>query len=253
MRGTCPKRRYSGLTLVELLVAMLLTAILLAGLVQLVMAAGSASRLQDNKAALQDRVRHVTRLLASAISQAGFTPEPWNAAYADLAVGAGSTDRASATGDRLVLVGWSDLNCFGNRNPETDSDGRPLFYIRESSFDLNGSGNFTLTCRYGPSTGELVTQIRRQGLVQGVESFQCLFGEDSDDDGDVDRWARAGQWADERRLLGVRVGLLLAVPGPTGTGQPEAFEVLDTSHAARADGKLREVVELSLSIRSRNG
>ena len=45
--------RQSGLTLLELLVAMLLAAVLLLGLVQLVTVAGSATLLQDNQVTLR--------------------------------------------------------------------------------------------------------------------------------------------------------------------------------------------------------
>ena len=58
-------------------------------------------------------------------------------------------------------------------------------------------------------------EVRRQGLVPGVESFQCLFGLDSDGDGNVDQWVRAGQWPDEKQVIGIRAALLLA--GPVST------------------------------------
>ena len=241
------------MTLIELLVAMMLTAMLLIGLVQLATAAGSATRLQDNQASLQDRARYVANLLSVAIQQAGFSPEPWNTALERLAIGPGTADGFSANSDRLVVTSWSDRNCFDNVNPERRSDGEPLFYFRESTFDLNSSKHLSRTCRYGASSTELVTQVRRQGLVPGVESFQCLFGEDVDADGHVDRWVQAGKWQDERQVIGVRVALLIS--GPDGVVPPstKTYDVLDTRKTAPADGRLRELIGLTLAIRGRNG
>lgn len=242
-----------GLTLIELLVAMFLASILLLGLVQLLSAAGSAARLQDNQAALQDRARFAANLLAASAGQAGFSPQPWNADMHRVAVAPKTEDGVSAHGDRLVLSTWSDRNCFENANPDRDDDGKPRFYIRESTFDLNGSGHLARSCRYGPAPDRLVTQVRRQGMVPGVESFQCLFGLDSDGDGNVDQWVRAGQWPDEKQVIGIRAALLLAGPDEVAAAAGRTFSILDSKKTSRTDGKLRVPVELTLAIRSRSG
>jgi type IV pilus assembly protein PilW len=242
-----------GLTLLELLVAMFLTSILLLGLVKLVTAASAATRLQDNQALLQDQARVALRLLTPAVSQAGYSPAPWNPTYLIEAIAGGTADGVSSHGDRLVLRGWSDRNCFDNRNPETGGDGKPLFYLREQAFDLNSTGHLARSCRYGPTEASLVTQVSRQGLVPGVESFQLLFGEDSDADGNVDRWVRAGNWTDEKQLLGVRAGLLLAGLDPVTEPRSLTYQLLDTSRRPRADGKLRQAFDMTLAIRGRNG
>ena len=240
-----------GLTLVELLVAMALTAVLMLGIVQLVSAAGSATLLQDNQAAVQDRIRYTQELLFKTASEAGFAPIPWDAGTALPALAPGTADGVSAHSDRLVLQAWSDLNCFDNRNPDLDTLGKPRFFIRESSFDLNGSSHLTRTCRYGASHGEMVTQVNRQGLVPGIESFQLLFGEDSDGDGNVDRWINAGEWTDESRIMGIRAGLLIAGPDAVRETAVRTYELLDAAPRTRRDGKLREPIEFALPIRGR--
>lgn len=243
-------RRNSGITLIELLVALLLTALLMLGLVQLVTAAGAAMRLQDNQAQLQDQARFAMHLLVDAVGQTAYSPEPWNPDFKIEGIAAQTMDSVSANSDRLVVRSWSDLNCFDNRNPDT-AGGKPRFYIRESTFELNSSGNLARSCRYGPSLAELVTQVRRQGIVPGVESFQLLFGEDQDHDRNVDRWVRAGHWSDERQVLGVRAGLLLAGPGAVVEKGTRVYEILDVPVSSGADGKLRQAVELTLALRSR--
>ena len=245
----------AGFTLVELLLAVALAALLILGLVQIVAAASAAGGLQRNQAQIQDHARFATAILSRAVRQAGYRPEPWNEAFAEEALTVESANAVSASSDRLAVRGWSDLNCFDNRNPDLDAAGEPRFYVRESVFDLSGGHNLTLLCRYGPSATELTTQIRRQGVVKGVESFQALYGEDADLDGNIERWVRAGQWSDARRVLGVRIGLLLAsadaVADPQAQPDPETLKVLDTTTAAPADGRLRQVVDFTVALRGR--
>lgn len=241
------------MSLLELLVAMLLTAFLLLGMVQLVTAAGSATLLQDNQAQLQDAARQAESLLRRAVGPAGFRPRPWDTALDVTTITPDTGDGTLAHSDRLVVRGWSELNCFDNRNPETDGDGAPRFYIRESVFERNGSSHLARTCRYGPTDAELVTQVRNQGLVPGTESFQLLFGEDGDGDGNIDRWVRANQWSAATRVLGVRVGLLLVSPDRVTEPRPQSFEVLDTRRERGADGHLRIALDLSIAIRGRSG
>jgi type IV pilus assembly protein PilW len=241
------------MTLVELLVAVLLSAVLMLGLIQLVTATTESTRLQDNQALLQERARFAGRLLRNAISEAGYRPQPWNDDWTIEAVTDGTRNAISARSDRLVVRSWSALNCFDNRNPDVDSDDRPLYYLRETSFERSSAGYLTRECRYGPVADQLTTQVRRQGLVAGVESFQLLFGEDSDVDGNIDQWVNAGEWGNESSLLGVRIGLAISSDDPVAERRSQYLRVLDARLATRADGRLRRVFEYIAAIRGRNG
>jgi type IV pilus assembly protein PilW len=249
MRPVAPRRTSSGLSLVELLVAMTLCSLLMLGLVHITSAAGSSAHAQDDHARLQDQVRHTHSLLSSAIGEAGFIPEPWNAGMALAGIDVRTDDNVSAGNDRLVLRTWSDRNCFENLNPLTRADGRPAFHLRESSFDLTTAGQLARDCRYGPDEDNLTVQIRRQGLVPGVESFQLLFGEDTDRDGNVDRWLRAGNWNSPEGIRGVRVGVLLVGERAVGPAESGRYRVLDRVETTPADGKLRQQLEFAVAIR----
>ena len=67
-----------GMTLLELLITAVLTALLMLGLVHFASAAGASNLLMENQAFLQDQLRVTRRVLAPAIMQAGFKPRPWN-------------------------------------------------------------------------------------------------------------------------------------------------------------------------------
>jgi type IV pilus assembly protein PilW len=243
--------RAGGLTLVELLVALVLTAFLVLGLVQMVSAATAADALQRNQAQLLDRARFALNTLGRAVREAGFRPEPWNDAFAIEALTEDTLDDASARGDRLAVRSWSDRNCFDNRNPDTDGAGRPLFYLRESTFEPLASGGLAHRCRYGPDPASLTTQIARQGLVEGVESLQVLYGEDADGDGNAETWVRAGQWTASGRVLGIRIALLVAGDDAVAEAGPADLSILDESRRTPADGRLRHVFESAFAIRGK--
>jgi type IV pilus assembly protein PilW len=249
--------RGAGFSLIELLLALTLTSLLILGLVQISSAASAAGSLQRNQAQIQEHARFATALLSRAIRQAGFRPEPWNEALTSAALTTESSDGAGAASDRLAVRSWSDLNCFGNRNPDLDQAGQPLFYVRESVFDLGGGDSLTRICRYGPDAARLITQVRRQGVVQGIESFQVLYGEDVDLDGHVERWVRAGQWSDPGRVRGIRIGLLLVSENPVADQQTrpvsDALNILDATIRPPADGRLRQVLDFTVALRGRTG
>jgi len=250
-KETVVVQRDEGMTLLELVITMSLSAFLVLGLIQIASAASSSTRLQRNQAQIQEHARLATTALSRAIWQNGFTPQPWSELFPPLGLAENSLDNVSATSDRLAVRTWSDLNCFNNQNPDKDSSGNPLFYIRESVFDLNTSNGLTKLCRYGPSLSELTTQIRRQGFIQGVESFQVLYGEDDNLDGNIEAWVKAGLWVDPQNILGVRVGLLLSSQDAVTIAVSTRYDVLDSSVRKDADGKLRRVVQFTTTIRGR--
>ena len=243
--------RSTGFTLIELLLAMALAALLILGLVHVVTAASAAGSLQRNQAQIQEHARLAIGVLSQAVRQAGYRPEPWNNAYDLVTLTDQTLDSVTTSGDRLAVRTWSDLNCFDNRNPDQDSEGHPRFYLRESVFDLNRDHGLTRLCRYGPNASQLTTQIQRQGLVPGVESFQILYGEDADRDGNIERWVPAGQWSDAQGVLGIRVGLLLTSEDTVAEPVVQRHEVLGVESTSVADGKLRRVFEFAVAIRGR--
>ena len=245
--------RNAGLTLIELLVALALSTLLLLGLVQIATAASSSTQLQRNQARIQEHARMASKVLSAAVRQAGFNPQPWSAEFPAAGLAELSVDGVSRAGDRLAVRYWSDLNCFENRNPDVDEAGNPLFYIRESVFDMNTTQSLTHQCRYGPSISELTTQIRRQGFINEVESFQVLYGVDPGGEAGIEAWVKAGQWTDPAAVVGVRIGLLLVSTDAVVTPTAQRFDVLDATINRGADGKLRRVIDFSVAIKGKSG
>ena len=242
-----------GVSLLELLMAMLIGAILLIGLVQIVAAARSSFLLQEGMAELQESGRFAIDSLAAVLRQAAYAPEPWQGAGDQVGLTSETRDAVSSKGDRLAMRTWSERNCYGSANTVTGTSGRPRFYLMESILTLSSSGNLAFTCRYGPTAGQLVTQVLNQGLLENLEAFQALYAEDLDNDGQADRWVKGGQWLDQSRISGLQIAVLIRSDQVVTDGTSRSYTVLDKVINAPADGKLRRVFTYSQALRGRSG
>jgi type IV pilus assembly protein PilW len=241
------------MSLLELLVAMLIGTILLVGLVQIVAGARGSFRLQEGMAELQESGRFVTDSLGNILRQSDFTPEPWAATFGPVGLTTETRDAVSSSGDRLAIRTWSEHNCFGSNNPDTDATGRPRYFIKESVLSLSSSGNVALTCRYGPTALTLLTQIQGQGLLENIDAFQALYAEDLDHDHQADRWVKGGQWLDQSQVLGLQIAVLVHSDQVLIEGEPRSYTLLDKVIKAPPDGRLRRVFIYSQAFRGRSG
>lgn len=243
--------RSRGFALTELLVAGLMAAILMLGLVQMAAATSRGLRLIESLSETQQGGRFAIEQMRDAVMAAGFHPAPWQNSGAPLGLADDSTDGGPGHSDVLKLRQLSDRNCFGHVNPSLDAGGRPAFFLRESIFERSASGNLAHTCHYGAPGGVLTRQINREGLVQRVGSFQVLYAEDLDGDRHADRQVRAGAWADADNIVGLQLGLLFATSEPVGDGDPTPLKVLDETVVPPADGRLRRVWTSTIPISSK--
>ena len=230
-----------GFSLVELLVAMAIGAVLLTGLVQIAAGARSSYRLQESLAEVQESGRFVVDSLGSILRQSIYSDRPWSDPPSSLGFSPDTADAVTSNGDRLGILTRSDRNCFGNPNPVLDASGKPEFFLRESILELNASKNLAHTCRYGPEQASLITQIQREGLAQNVEAFQALYAEDTDGDGYADSWVRGGEWASETRVMGFRLAVLISSTESVTAPSPATYQVLDLAVTPAADGRLLRV------------
>ena len=93
-------------------------------------------------------------------------------------------------------------------------------------------------------------QINNQTLVDNIDSFQVLYGEDSDRDGNPDQWVNAGDWASPENVAVITLALLVAaekdVPGQTDT----TYQVLDYDTGPLAGSGKRELMQTSVALRN---
>lgn len=193
MRATIPDRGQRGATLVELMVALIVGLLVVLVAINLFLATKRTNHAQSDNAILQETGRYVLGALGRELRMAG---------YRDYVAGVGFTAAAppismsNGTGlngsDELIaryygsnaVGGGADsgvLDCAGNAVAANVLSVNRYFVAVDA-----GTGEPALHCEASSAPGAPVV------LVNGVESLQILYGEDTDGDGAPNRYGPAG-------------------------------------------------------------
>jgi type IV pilus assembly protein PilW len=231
MKRARSSRRQSGFTLVELMVSITIGLILLAGIVQVFLANKQAFKLQQGVSRGQESGRTSMFLLSRTVRQAGYyqlDPNFGGVQKTTLFPAATprieGTDGGGSNPDTLVIrfQGHKDgsmldclgrpVTCLGNADCEANPFGG---VIVTNTFALGATdpvtGSRALTCRRDiPDANPAVADNPAPKLIEGVTSFQVLYGVDTVDDGItvVDQYVTADDVTDWARVLSVQITLV---------------------------------------------
>jgi type IV pilus assembly protein PilW len=250
----------AGIGLVEIMVALAIGLVLVAGLTQIYVSSKQGFRVQEAQARLQENARLASVLLSSGIAKAEFQrnaqDDPANRFPATAPAITGTDDYSSGapagtlpTTDTITIRFQRDgimTDCLGSdgvgspQNPLTAPGTIATNVYRVSSQNV-------LQCNNGVMNGF-------QPLVDDVDDMQTLYGEDTNSDGSVDRYVNAAAVGDFDDVLSAHVAVLLASTGdvkPAATGA--TYNLLDTSVTVPPgqDRIQRRVVERVISLRNR--
>ena len=179
--------RQAGLTLVEIMVAVTLSLVLLAGVMQIFIGSKSAYNLQNGIGRLQENARFATDILANSIGLAGMTTSypsvPGFGPFTQANVSDNVTENA-ALGTSTANGNASDI-IEVNFEGTVDCLGNPTGGTVTNRFFLNGSNLMCL------GNGAVAAGV----IAEGIDSLQILYGEDTDDDGAANRYVSANNLA----------------------------------------------------------
>lgn len=339
------KRSQRGLTMIELLVALVLSSLIAIAAVSSLIVARRGFSTADASSQLRDNARYATDLIQRIVSQAGYTnltdavnaktavvakfsgtstPSPFIFGFNNsILVGssiaptpmdniqnnrnsitggcASSTDTACVNGSDVLVVGYqipksydfekpagayipdkTMINCAGINQVRDPMDSADLI---TSAFHVAlSNGEPSLMCSYQDKTG--TWQTAAQPIIEGVESFQVLYGVDGVTSGAAtpattiplniaNRYLRAEEMivvgnASEtvnnwRRVRSVRIGMVLRGPPnssqdkdpeqkfyPLGKAMKSANESADkgSTFQPAADGRLRQTMTFTVYLRN---
>jgi len=198
---------------------------------------------------MQQSGQFALQFLATEIRQAGYVDKPWLGQSLS-AIDENSADTGSS-GDQLAVQYYSDQNCYGSKNTSTGSNEKAPFYLKEVRFALRESQNqLTWWCAYGTAAGESVVQVNNQTLVDRIDSFQVLYGEDSDSDGNPDKWVTAGNWESPDNVAVITLALLIADESPRQGSAETSYKVLDYDTGPLAGEHERGILQSSVALRN---
>lgn len=234
--------RQRGLTITELMVSLGIGLALMAVATYILLAGRQGYRTQDDVARLEENARFALFAISREIRLAGYAPanlSKFSEAPAILCDAPGGPSRSGPS--RPAVAGCNDrsfsvppegrtlltdeitVSFYGSGDGSgdgsiTDCEGNKLaagsppmpvsdtFYIDYDS----ASKEPALFC-----TGQSGTRVM---LASGVEAFQVLYGENTDENEPPDRFQPAGV-VDMANVVSVKVALLLRTPGNGATGK----------------------------------
>ncbi|RMF18710.1 MAG: hypothetical protein D6758_03590, partial [Gammaproteobacteria bacterium] len=252
--------RMHGLSLIELMVALVLSLFLIGGVIQVFLSGKQTYQTVTGQSQVSETARAAEYLLAAQLHQAGY----WDdvdavrrfVAVTDFAADAVVAGQNNVTGSSTVLAGTDELRirftgaadgsiqtCMGGQ-PGSDLIITERFYVRPAS---TSNPEPSLMCEVTQNaldrdTGAVGAQISKSAvpLIDGVEAFQVLYGAGL---GSV-QFMDAGSISNWSRVRSVRFAVLLS-SGERASAQARAsgFEVLGQTVADQADGHVRQVLQ----------
>ncbi|WP_193072230.1 PilW family protein [Pseudomonas sp. FME51] len=225
------KRSQFGFTLIELMVAMLIGLILTLAALQLFLTNQRTFALQQAVAELHEDGQQAIRYMVADLRQAGR-----GSAIAGAIPPIDLVNSSNGTNDTLAIHYWGTSTCAGD------------IYLTENEIhNVYSVNNQVLQCR------SVLTNITVD-LVSGVESFQVLYGVDSDKDGElgVTQFVTANNLTADSVVVAIRFALLLS------SGRFRQSQSASTTHwvldqkVDTSDSDLRRVFNSTVQLRNYN-
>jgi len=241
-----------GLSLVELLVAMLLGLILTGGALQMMLSSQEIYQTTDTLSRIQENGRFTLNFLAKDIRMAGYntTKDADGKVFWDGACGASNPCTSNGGGSASDQIGIlmdpsNNLDCQGNAVAADDTVIANVYYIDDPDNDLISS----LYCRgYDVSNDAWIANA--QPLVDGVENMQILYGITDPVTNAITSYISSDDIGDWASIGAVKVSVLLNNGQAAGNGNNEArsFNLLDADAIATLDQHNRQAFSTTIVI-----
>ena len=246
---TSPSKQQRGFSLVELMVALVVSLLLLAGILEILLGNRESFQVQQDQAALQENSRLANFLLHNSLSLAGFHT---NALRSETEVfGANpvisGTDGGDATTPDRIRVryegGGNVQDCLGTT---IGTPAAPQITDFEYFLDV---ADQELACRVFNPDGSV---RNTQPLVNNVQNLQIEYGLDSNNDNSVDRYLTPDSAGfDPQQVRLVRVQLVLATPDNVLLANTAQTLPLVNGDVTYNDRLQRQFLEQIIALRNR--
>jgi type IV pilus assembly protein PilW len=236
-----PHRRQLGMTLIEIMIALLIGAFLLGGVMQIFVSSQQTNRMQENLSRLQENGRFALEFISKDIRRAGYwgclLPSSPDVDIAGTNDNTANGDNIDDGTDTLTLIGAFVLaptgTCGVSVAPALASDPSSRIFYK-----INGS------------TLQQDTNGQNNGLIEGIEDMQILYGVDTDTDGTANYYVSANNVANMAQVISIRISLLAATLDDNLADQPLTYSYNGVMTTA-ADRRIRRVFNTTVAVRNR--
>jgi type IV pilus assembly protein PilW len=230
----------AGMSLVELMIAVALSMLLVAGVIQVYVSSKASYEVQHHLSTLQQNERIAVEMLGNQIRKAGLSITKAPQAIDSTAV----KDGAGNASDEITIAYESAKNCLGF---DTPTEGTDAGIAVDRYFISNGQ----LYCQGNGSDP--------QALVPGVVNMQILYGEDTDpilpgQRRSANRYVKPAD-ADMLNVVSVRISLLVESDNVVrGVDEAQKYTrkyfLLDAPELSFSDQKRRHIVTTTIALRN---
>ena len=236
---TALRHHQRGLTLVEIMVALTISLLLMAGVFQVFLSNRVSHNLQNGMGRLQENARAAMDVLSLNISMAGFNagtsnPVAINSANtldnATANAGLGFTVANGTASDVIEISYESATDCLGQATGGTATN---RYYLNGTNLMCLGNGSAT------------------PGIIaEGIENMQILYGEDSNADGIANRYVNASNIGTDP-IVSVRIALLASTVENSGGTDTSTYALLNAPPVGPFnDTLLRKVFTRTIMLRN---
>ncbi len=269
----------AGFSLIELMIAIALGLVLLISMTQIFGGMKNSYRFQEGMARVQENGRIANDIIARQSRLAGFRTAVWNDPVPNFyPVTGGSTDGGVGGNDTLQVMYMDDLDCLNVANGAAiDAEtNQTINFYKRVTFAVDANDDLIWTCEYGATVAALAAQISAEVVIAGVDSFQILYGVDTDVplDFSLNRWSVASAITPQTSIcvqsqyicetdpgsllanmsngvpISIQVGLLLRSPARVTSIDNVAYTVLDENVAAAGDNLYRQLFVAKVNLRN---
>jgi len=252
-RNTCRLHRsgsQKGLTIIELMVAMVLGLLLMAMAIHIFVGSRDTYRYNSNLARLQENGRFAFEQISRVVRMTGYQGDSaaaWVLGPMTLANGGvtplAGTDNAVNDSDTITLSYQGSTDNFIKDCHGTDvAAGETV----QNLYALDGNNQLTCAVTLDGVAGATLP------VIDGVEAMHVLFGVDTDNDDAANQYVSAGNVGDMEDVVSLRLSMLLRtldddIVEVTDTG---THDLLDETVDPADDRRLRRVFSTTINLRN---
>ncbi|MDP2244420.1 PilW family protein [Pseudomonas sp.] len=265
--------RQCGMSIVELLVALVISLLLMTGVVQVFLSSKQTYASNESASRLQENGRFALEFIAQSARHAGYVEaanlsvslpstiaSPGNGICNDS--GTCSSQGVDEESDNVAFVLQPRIqdnlrrDCLGVNGTGThainDTDIIINQFVIIEADPANGEPHPALGCRSRNTRGGWVTGATAQRLIDGIDALQVQYGiSTGGDTSSVNQYVSADRVSNWENVLAVRIAVLAnsmnAVSPPAPARQ---YVLLDAAPISFNDGKSRQIFTTTIKLRN---
>ena len=247
------RRAHRGFSLVELMVAVVISSLVLIAVIQVFLSNRESFRLQTNLGRVQENSRFSMGHLGRVIRLGGY----WGVDKDDWVLGV-----LSQTNGGVTPVSGTNNDTNGSDTITAVFRGVPDGFTTDCQGIVRNNAAETISNRFRRSaTNQLECGVAVDGvfgafqpLVDGVEAMHILYGLDTDADGSANQYVPVAGVGNFDNVVSVRIGLLLRTDDDALAAQTDTanYTILDQTFTPNPpDRRLRRLLVRTIKLRNK--